>query len=328
MPDTIENQKVWPQQRSQKVGCGFPQASICACFCLQTGALLSHKIGNKKSHELPLLREQWDTFKPDDIFLGDKGFCSYFDVHNFKTQGVDSVITLARRTPFTAGESVKVLGDNDLLINWRKPVKSKRSSYSLEGWEKLPVKLLLRQIKVTINQPGFRASSFYIITTLLDADRYPAADIADLYFQRWDVELFFRDIKTTMGMDILRCQSPDMVRKEILMHLIAYNCIRRLMMESIKGAGVAVRRVSFKGCVQALRQWEPHLNQTKMSAQERYRLLGLLYDSIAEYMVPERPGRSEPRAVKRRPKPFQLLTAPRNEMKETKHRGKKYGKAA
>ena len=328
MPDTIENQKVWPQQLSQKVGCGFPQASICACFCLQTGALLSHKIGNKKSHELPLLREQWDTFKPDDIFLGDKGFCSYFDVHNFKTQGVDSVITLARRTPCTAGESVKVLSDNDLLIHWQKPAKSKRSSYSLEGWEKLPEKLLLRQIKVTSNQPGFRTSSFYIITTLLDADRYPAADIADLYFQRWDVELFFRDIKTTMGMDILRCQSPDMVRKEILMHLIAYNCIRRLMMESIKGTGVAVRRVSFKGCVQALRQWEPHLNQTKMSVQERHRLLGLLYDSIVEYTVPERSGRSEPRAVKRRPKPFQWLTAPRHEMKETKHRGKIDGKAA
>jgi hypothetical protein len=328
MPDTIENQKVWPQQLSQKVGCGFPQASICACFCLQTGALLSHKVGNKKSHELPLLREQWDTFKPDDIFLGDKGFCSYFDVHNFKTQGVDSVITLARRTPCTEGESVKVLGDNDLLINWQKPAKSKRSSYSLEGWEKLPEKLLLRQIKVTSNQPGFRTSSFYIITTLLDADRYPAADIADLYFQRWDVELFFRDIKTTMGMDILRCQSPDMVRKEILMHLIAYNCIRRLMMESIKGTGVAVRRVSFKVCVQALRQWEPHLNQTKMSVQERHRLLGLLYDSIVEYTVPERSGRSEPRAVKRRPKPFQWLTAPRHEMKETKHRGKIDGKAA
>jgi hypothetical protein len=131
-----------------------------------------------------------------------------------------------------------------------------------------------------------------------------------------------------MAMDILRCQSPNMVRKEILMHLIDYNCIRRLMMASIKGAGVAVRRVSFKGCVQALRQWEPHLNQTKMSAQKRHRLLGLLYDSIAEDTVPERSGRSEPRAVKRRPKPFQLLTAPRHEMKETKHRGKIYGEQA
>jgi hypothetical protein len=117
-----------------------------------------------------------------------------------------------------------------------------------------------------------------------------------------------------------------MVRKEILMHFIAYNCIRRLMIESVKGLEVPVRRVSFKGCVQALRQWEPYLNQTKMSEQERRRLLALLYDSIAEYTIPERTGRSEPRAVKRRPKPFQLLTAPRHEMKATKHRGRKYAK--
>ena len=120
-------------------------------------------------------------------------------------------------------ESVEVLGDNDLLVHWQKPAKNKKSSYSLEDGEKLPEKLLLRQIKVTINSSGFRTSSFYIITSLPDADRYPAGDMADLYFQRWDVELFFRDIKITMAMDILRCQSPDMLRKEILMHLIAYN---------------------------------------------------------------------------------------------------------
>ena len=150
--------------------------------------------------------------------------------------------------------------------------------------------------------------------------------MAGLYFQRWDVELFFRNIKTTMGMDILRCQSPDMVRKEILMHFIAYHCIRRLMIESVTGSEAPVRRVSFKGCVQALRQWEPHLNQTTMSEQERRCLLARLYDSIAEYTLPERHGRSEPRAVKRRPKPFQLLTAPRHEMKVTKHRGRKYAK--
>ncbi len=328
MPDTVENQEVWPQQRHQKEGCGFPQASICACFCLQTGALLSHKIGNKKSHELPLLREQWSTFQSGDIFLGDKGFCSYFDVHSFKTQGVDSVVTLARRAPVTAAESVKVLGKDDLLIHWKKPARNKKSSYSLEDWKSLPDQLLLRQIKVTIEEAGFRSSSFYIITTLLDADKYPASDIADLYFQRWDVELFFKDIKTTMGMDILRCKTPDMVRKEILMHFIAYNCIRRLMMDSVKDTDIPVRRVSFKGCIQALRQWEPHLNQATISEQERLRLLAILYDSVAEYIVPERPGRSEPRAVKRRPKPYQLLTEPRHEMNVINHRGKKHAKQA
>jgi len=328
MPDTIASQLVWPQQRHQKAGCGFPQAAICACFCLQTGALLSHKVGNKKSHELPMLREQWDTFKTGDIFLGDKGFCSYFDLSSFKDRGVDSVITLARRIPVTEVGAVEVLGNDDLLIHWKKPLRSKASSYSQADWETLPETLLLRQIKVSVSQPGFRTQGFYIITTLLDAKAYTADDLADLYFQRWDIELFFRDIKTTMGMDILRCKTPDMVRKEIVMHLIAYNCIRYLMIEAAKQAGEQVRQISFKGSVQALRQWEPHLNQTKISHQEQRRLIQLLYESIADYIVPERPGRSEPRAVKRRPKSYQLLTVPRHEMKVTLHRSRYRAKRA
>jgi len=323
MPDTEENQEIWPQQKHQKLGCGFPQAAICACFNLHNGTLLSYEVGNKKSHELPMLRKQWGTFKAGDIFLGDKGFCSYFDVSSFKDRGVDSVITLARRTPVSETEAVKVLDQDDLLIHWKKPARRhKLSSYSQEDWEGLPESLLLRQIKVTVDQPGFRVASFYIITTLLDAEEYPASEIADLYLQRWDIELFFRDIKTTMGMDILRCKTPKMVRKEILMHLIAYNCIRRLMLEAAEKKGVAVRRISFKGSVQALRQWEPHFNQAKISHDEKARLIRLLYDSIAGYIVPERSGRSEPRAVKRRPKSYQLLTAPRHLMKEIQHRSK------
>ena len=275
-----------------------------------------------------MLRKQWDTFKPGDIFLGDKGFCSYYDQSSLKDRGVDSVITLARRHPVTEFESVKVLGKDDLLIHWNRPVRNKNSSYSQEDWEGLPEKLLLRQIKVRVNQPGFRVTTFHIITTLLDVNEYPADDIADLYFQRWDVELFFRDIKTTMGMDILRCKTPDMVRKEIIMHLIAYNCIRCLMFEAAKEKDVRVRRISFKGSVQALRQWEPHLNQAKISRQERDRLIRHLYESIASNIVPERPGRREPRAVKRRPKNFALLTAPRHEMKEISHRAKYHVEAA
>lgn len=326
MPDTEDNQQVWPQQRSQKPGCGFPQARICACFCLQTGVLLSHEAGNKRSHELPLLRKQWNTFTAGDIFLGDKGFCSYFDISTFKDRGVDSVITLARRKPATEAESIKVLGENDLLIKWKKPVRTKASNYSIDEWKSLPKSLVMRQIKVIINQPGFRVTSFYIVTTLLDAVEYPASDIADLYFQRWDVELFFRDIKTTMGMDILRCKTPDMVCKEILMYLIVYNGIRSLMLESAEKKGVGVRRVSFKGSLQALRQWEPHLRQTQLVQQERVRLVALLYEAIVGNIIPYRPGRSEPRAVKRRPKPFQLLTSPRHQMKEIPHRSKYHAK--
>jgi IS4 transposase len=219
------------------------------------------------------------------LFLGDKGFCSYYDVFSFKERGVGSVITLARRIPVSEAELVEVLGEDDLLIKWKKPVRTKASSYSQKDWEGIPKTLLLRQIKVTVKVPRFRVTSFYIITTLLDPQEYPANDIAELYFQRWDVELFFRDIKTVMGMDILRCKTPDMVFKEILMHLIAYNCIRSLMIESAEKAGVRVRSISFKDRVQALRQWDPHLNQSKMSRQEQGRLIQLLLESIAGNMI-------------------------------------------
>ena len=282
MPDTQQNQAVWPQQRNQKPGCGFPQASVCACFCLYTGSLLSYELGNKKSHELPMLRKQLNTFKTGDIFLGDKGFCSFYDINNFKNRGVDSVITLARRIPVKEATAVKVLGDNDYLIHWKKPVKTKSSSYSQTDWEALPDTLLLRQIKVTVDQPGYRVSTFYFVTTLLDSESYPASELADLYFQRWQVELFFRDIKTTMGMDVLRCKTPDMIRKELLMHLIAYNCTRCLIFDASDKENIAIKRISFKASIQAIRQWEPHLNQAHLSRHKQLELIVLLYESIAK----------------------------------------------
>jgi len=322
MPDTLENQDVWPQLSSQKPGCGFPSARICACFSLETGALLSYALGNKKSSEIPLFREQWNIFKKGDIFLGDKGFCSYFDIANLKKQGVDSVVTLARRTPVDAASSLKKNGSDDLLISWKRPVWAAKKAYSHEEWTDLPKELVLRQIKVTVNNPGFRTKEFYIITTLLDSEQYPAKELADIYFKRWDVELFFRDIKTTMGMDILRCQTPEMVRKEIQMNFIAYNCVRRLMYEAAEEAGLEVRIVSFKGSLQALRNWEPHFNQAKMSRAEHFRLISDLYDAMTNTPIRQRPGRKEPRCIKRRPKSYQLLTSPRREMKEIPHRSK------
>jgi hypothetical protein len=214
------------------------------------------------------------------------------------------------------------MADNDLLISWPKPVWNKRLAYTREEWEQLPTRLVLRQIKVTVAQPGFRVKSFYIITTLTDFTTYPAESLAELYFRRWEVELNFRDIKTTMGMDILRCKTPAMVRKEILMHFIAYNAIRVLIYEASEERNVDPRRISFKGAVQSLRQWEPHLNQARSSRSEKFRLISVLYESISQKLIPDRPGRKEPRCIKRRPKPYQYLTAPRHEMKEIEHRSK------
>lgn len=322
MPDTQENQEVWPQWSSQKLGCGFPNARICACFSLESGALLSYAIGNKKSHELLLFRKQWQTFKPGDIFLGDKGFCSYYDVANLEKQGVDCVVTLARRAPVSPGGSRKKLGTDDLLIAWERPRYSPKLSYSREEWEALPSELVLRQIKVRVKYRGFRTQWFHIVTTLLDPVLYPAEELADLYFKRWDVELFFRDVKITMGLDVLRCLTPEMIRKEILMHFIAYNCIRRLMCEAADVAEIEVRCISFKGSVQALRSWEPRLTQENISRIERYRLIHDLHETITNTLIIQRPGRSEPRCLKRRKKNYQLMTSPRHEINVIPHRSK------
>jgi hypothetical protein len=167
-----------------------------------------------------------------------------------------------------------------------------------------------------------------LITTLLDSTTYSARALADLYLQRWDVELFFRDIKITMGMDVLRCKTPDMVTKEILMYLIVYNAIRLLMNNATKSANVVRRQISFKASVQALRQWEPALNRQDVSCRERRRLMTALYKAITQNLLVERPGRQEPRCVKRRPKPYGLLTTHRHEMTEVPHRYRYRAKAA
>jgi len=328
MPDTEENQAQFPQQKNQKPGCGFPMARALACFCLQTGALLSYRLGNKKSHELRLLRDQHETFTKGDIFLGDKMFCSYFDINEFNNKGVNSVITHAKRTPKSNSQALKVLGENDLLIKWQKPVYTKRSSYTKEQWDDLPETLTLRQIKVCVKHSGFRVKSFYIVTTLLDAETYTAEDISNLYYQRWDVELFFRDIKTTMGMDILRCKTPAMVTKEITMHLIVYNCIRSLMVQAANQANLPPRLISFKATIQTLRQWQSILAVTGNNPQKTDRIRQSMIDSIANSILYQRLGRKEPRCVKRRPKPCQLMTQPRAQMKELPHRGKKHAKIA
>ena len=192
----------------------------------------------------------------------------------------------------------------------------------------MPGELLLRQIKVTVDRPGFRSKSFYIITTLHDSMTYPAKDLAELYLRRWSVELFFRDQKTTLKMEILRCETPDMIRKELLMNLIAYNAIRHLIYEAARAHEKDPMRISFKGALQALRQAEFSLHEAAFSPKEIRRLRERLERAIADDIIPYRPGGSEPRCLKRRPKPFQLLTKPRHEMVEIKHRSKYRAKVA
>jgi len=184
MPDTPANQELYPQQKTQKVGCGFPSARALAYFCLFTGTLLSYRLGNKKSHELLLLRDQLKTFNVGDILLADKMFCTFYDIYQLKESEVDSAITPAKRKPKTVKTALKVLAKDNLLIQWDKPVYTKSTSYSKQDYNKLPEKLTLRQIKVTVKNEGFRVKTFYIITTLLDEKKYTTKEIADLYYRR------------------------------------------------------------------------------------------------------------------------------------------------
>ena len=160
-----------------------------------------------------------------------------------------------------------------------------------------------------------------LITTLLDPKLYPAAELAQLYARRWRIELWFRDIKTSMGMETLRCQSPEMIHKELEMFFIAYNLIRCLMADAAQTYNVEIQRLSFKGTVDALRQFSAAIAQAR-SRKKKNQLIGRLLELIASDQVPERPGRREPRAVKRRPKPYQKLNRPRHLMKEMQHRSK------
>jgi hypothetical protein len=329
--DTEENQEQWPQLSQQKPGCGFPGLRVCACFSLKTGAALSFKVGNKKSHELRLFRSQWnDVFQPGDISLADKMFSSYFDLAMLSRRGVDSVVTQAsaKRKPIEEANALKKLGENDLLVEWKKPVWHKKAAYTREEWEALPETLTLRQIKVMVEGKGFRVKSFYIVTTLLDPEEYPASELAELYLRRWEVELNFDDLKTTMGMDELRCKTPEMVEKELLMYFITYNAARWMICKAAKQGDADPMRISFKGALQGLRNWEGQLNHPRTTLQDKRRLIAELHRGIALKIVPLRANRKEPRCLKRRPKPYQLLTEHRSTMKEIKHRSKYRAKVA
>jgi hypothetical protein len=321
LPDTKKNQRAYPQPGGQKPGCGFPLLKIVGVFSLATGALLDYAKGHKHQHELALLHRMMETFKPADLALADRGFSSYTLMALLWRRQVQSLLRLhhARPKDFRRG---KRLGKNDRLLLWRKPEDWQKPRYMAKAlWQLLPKELSVRMVRFTLEIPGFRTKSVTLITTLLDPELYPAAELAQLYARRWRIELWFRDIKTSMGMEVLRCLSPKMVHKELEMFFIAYNLIRCLMVEAAKTHAVSIDRLSFKGTVDSVRQFGVAIAQAR-SRKKKDQLMARLLEIIAQDQVPERPGPSEPRAVKRRPKPYQKLNRPRHVMKEMQHRSK------
>jgi hypothetical protein len=321
LPDTQKNQRAYPQSAEQKPGCGFPLLKLVGVFSLATGALLDYAKGNKHQHEWGLLQRLLDTFKAGDLVLADRGFSTYALMALLWLRNVQSLFRLhhARRRDFRQG---KRLGNNDRLLVWTKPCNWQKPRFIPKWlWRGLPQKLSVRMVRFTLAVPGYRTQSVILITTLLDPVRYPAAELAKLYARRWRIELWFRDIKTSMGMETLHCLSPKMVHKELEMFFIAYNAIRCLMAQAAEIHGVPIERLSFKGTVDSVRQFSAAIAQAR-SRKKKNRLIARLLELIAADQVPERPGRREPRAVKRRPKPFQKLNRPRHLMKEMMHRSK------
>lgn len=321
LPDTAKNQRAYPQPGGQKPGCGFPLLKLVGVFSLATGVLLDYAKGNQHQHELNLLQKLMDQFKAGDLVLADRGFNSYTLLALLLGRGAHGLFRLHQRRPADLRKG-KRLGKNDRLMTWPKPWLWQRPRYLSKAiWKRIPAQLSVRVVRFTLAVPGFRTHSVTLVTTLLDPVAYPAEELARLYARRWQIELWFRDLKTAMGMEALRCKSPQMAHKELEMFFIAYNLIRGVMAQASALYDVPMERLSFKGTVDAVRQFSLALGRAR-SRKKQKQLASNLLAVIARDRVPERPGRREPRAVKRRPKPYPLLNRPRHQFIEISHRNR------
>jgi len=290
---------------------------IVAVFSLATGVMLDLAKGSLRTPENNLMRSLWNLLKPRDVLLSDRAFSSYAELYLLALRGIDCVSRRnQRRKPSPV---VKRLGKNDHLVEWQKMIPNPKW-LSKEQWRAIPKTMVVREIDVIVDIPGFRTKKISVVTTLLDPKVYPAKAIAELYLWRWRVELFLRDIKITMAMDILRCKTPEMVEKELWMRVIAYNLIRAVMLEASITHRVQLDRLSFKGTLATVRHWAPALAKSKTGEPTRSELYLIMLRYIATDLVPHRPNRIEPRARKRRPKNYQLLKKQRTEFRETPHR--------
>ena len=318
-PDTAENQKEYPQVSGQKPGCGFPLLKFLPIFSLSSGAISHVVTSDWKTHDVRLLKQAWEALTTGDVLLVDRGFGDYVTLASLPLRGVDVLARLhgARKVDFR--KALQRLGRHDALFEFQKGYQQSDILTSQE-WAQLPDQITVRIVRFTALIRG-RKVRVTLVTTLLDPVLYPAEELIALYQRRWQMELTLRHLKTTMKMEQLRCQSPAMARKELLVYLLAYNLIRCLMAEAVAQAGVEMERVSFRGTVDALRNYAAEIRAAR-SQRKRERLWEDLVAVLAADLVPKRPGRTEPRAVKRRPKPYPLLNKPRRQFKEIPHRSR------
>jgi hypothetical protein len=319
LADTRESQQRYPQPTTQKPGCGFPVLKLAVLFCLHSGAVLEVLLGSLHHHDLRLLRGLWERLKHGDILLGDRAYGEYTTLAGLPQQGVDVVARLhqMRKVDF---RKARRLAKNDGLFVWTKSFQQSQILTPAE-WVLLPAQITVRIVRFTATIRGFRGRRVTLVTTLLDPSAYPAQELAAVYARRWRLELCLRDLKTSLGMDQLRCKSPDMAEKELLAYLVAHNLIRCVMAEVVAQYSVEGERISFKGTVDALRQYSAAIARAR-NHKMRQQLWDDLLLNLARDLVPLRPGRQEPRAVKRRPKAYPLLNKPRRKFVEISHRSR------
>ncbi len=313
MPDTAANQKAYPQSASQKPGIGFPILRSMFLFCLATGAALNAAFApqkGKKTGENSLLRTILDTFRIGDVALFDRYFSGYFDFALLWLRGVDTVARghQLRKRDFRKGRR---LGRLDHVVTWTRP--SRPDWMDADTYESVPRFLSIREVAVTVAQKGFRVERLIVQTTLLDGDFASSQDLGQLYRSRWHVELDLRSLKITLGMDILTCKTPDMVRKEIWTRMLAYNLLRGLMAQAASDFCVTPRDLSFKGALSFLREIAAQLHSA--CGDKLIELRATLLIAIEANRVNDRPNRVEPRRRKRRPKDYPHLNTSRREAK-------------
>ena len=313
MEDTQANRQEYSQSSNQKPGLGFPLIRIVGLFSLATGVLRHAALGphrGKETGELALLRSLLDQVAAGCILLADRYFCSYFMIVLAVQCGLDVVFRMhaSRDYDFRRG---KRLGKGDHQVLWNRPAKPKWMTQAV--YERMPETLAVREVKIVICSRGQKTEKLVVVTTLLDAKFYSKDDLTDLYRQRWLVELDIRTIKTYLKMEHLRCKSPSMVRKDIWTHFLAYNLVRQAMAQTALLYDISPRRFGFTNAKRQLVEFEAQL--THASGDRQDLLFAEIFHAIASVLVGDRPNRVEPRAVKRRPKPYPRLNKPRSEAK-------------
>lgn len=311
MPDTAANQEEYPQPSTQKEGLGFPMIRLVVMLTFATAGVIGCAMGpyqGKQTGETALFRSLEEAIRAGDVVVSDRYHCSFWHVAAVQGRKADVCARLhqRRKYDFSKGER---LGTGDHVVQWSKPAVCPEW-LDEETYALFPDTLRVREIRIVVTQPGYRSKEIVVATTLLDARVYSKEDIAELYHHRWQVELDIRAIKQTLHLDILSCKTPEMVRKEIWMHLLAYNLVRKVMAQAAVAAKTPPRHLSFAGAVQTVDAFR-WLLVLEPPGGRWLSLTRALLVAVGTHKVGNRPGRCEPRKKKRRPGTFPLLTKPR-----------------